>query len=67
MTCMVAAGSARRMIEDMGGLDAYLLQTPESKLKSDVASALKWEVITAMRRRHHQLAQMQGTGEQASS
>ncbi|KXZ47244.1 hypothetical protein GPECTOR_36g1 [Gonium pectorale] len=45
--------STLRMIEDMGGLDTYLLSTPEAKLKSDAASAVKWEVITALRAREH--------------
>ncbi|KAG2443637.1 hypothetical protein HXX76_001987 [Chlamydomonas incerta] len=40
-----------RHIEDMGGLDAYLINTPESLLKSNPASATKWEVMTVLRRR----------------
>ncbi|EFJ50246.1 hypothetical protein VOLCADRAFT_120673 [Volvox carteri f. nagariensis] len=50
---LTMTNSTLRMIEDMGGLDSYLLKTPESKLKSDTASALKWEVLTTLRRKRY--------------
>ncbi|GIL62359.1 hypothetical protein Vafri_16524 [Volvox africanus] len=50
---LTMTNSTLRMIEDMGGLDSYLLKTPESKLKSDTTSALKWEVLTALRRKRY--------------
>ncbi|KAF5841372.1 hypothetical protein DUNSADRAFT_13240 [Dunaliella salina] len=33
-----------RYIEAWGGLDDYLLQTPDRKLNSDVASSMKWRI-----------------------
>uniref|UniRef100_A0A7S3QJM9 Ribosomal protein L28 n=1 Tax=Dunaliella tertiolecta TaxID=3047 RepID=A0A7S3QJM9_DUNTE len=33
-----------RYIEALGGLDDYLLQTPDPKLNSDVASTMKWRI-----------------------
>jgi hypothetical protein len=42
---------ACRQVEAKGGLDEYLLRTPDAQLKSDVASALRLEVINARRRR----------------
>lgn len=41
----------RRYIEALGGLDDYLLQTPDRKLFSDVASRLKYEVTQLYRAR----------------
>ncbi|PNH04129.1 50S ribosomal protein L28 [Tetrabaena socialis] len=51
-----------RMIEGLGGLDSYLMKTPESQLRSDTASAVKWEVVTALRRREHMASLMSGKG-----
>ncbi|GIL85510.1 hypothetical protein Vretimale_13369 [Volvox reticuliferus] len=59
---LTMTNSTLRMIEDMGGLDSYLLKTPESKLKSDTTSVLKWEVLTTLRRKRHieRMAQLSG-------
>ncbi|KAG1673858.1 hypothetical protein FOA52_012883 [Chlamydomonas sp. UWO 241] len=34
-----------RTVENSGGLDEYLLSTPDSALHSDVASTLRWQVM----------------------
>lgn len=52
MPCMRPPCTAHgRQVEDRGGLDDFLLRTPDSRLKSDVASAVKWEVTSARRKR----------------
>jgi len=40
----MCAPDARRYIEAWGGLDDYLLQTPDRKLNSDAASLMKWRI-----------------------
>ncbi|GLC35467.1 hypothetical protein PLESTB_000204200 [Pleodorina starrii] len=50
---LTMTNSTLRMIENMGGLDTYLLKMPEAKLKSDTASALRWEVLTTLQRKQH--------------
>lgn len=39
-----------RSVEAKGGLDQYLLTTPDKLLHSDIASNLKWEMTCKMRR-----------------
>eukprot|EP00798_Chlamydomonas_sp_ICE-L_P007037 gene7037-130_t len=39
-----------REIESQGGLDSYLLQTPDALLRSDVASKLKWRITSELQR-----------------
>eukprot|EP00195_Chlamydomonas_chlamydogama_P005343 CAMPEP_0202890252 /NCGR_PEP_ID=MMETSP1392-20130828/731_1 /ASSEMBLY_ACC=CAM_ASM_000868 /TAXON_ID=225041 /ORGANISM="Chlamydomonas chlamydogama, Strain SAG 11-48b" /LENGTH=152 /DNA_ID=CAMNT_0049573789 /DNA_START=30 /DNA_END=488 /DNA_ORIENTATION=+ len=39
-----------RTIEARGGLDEYLRKTPDWRLKSNVASNLRWEVMCALQR-----------------
>ncbi|KAG2438879.1 hypothetical protein HYH02_010677 [Chlamydomonas schloesseri] len=57
---LVMTNDTLRHIEDMGGLDAYLINTPESKLKSNPASAVKWEVMCALRRKEAAAMMRQG-------
>lgn len=42
-----------RSVEAQGGLDKYLLSTPDRHLHSDVASALKWELLCKVGRPFH--------------
>lgn len=37
-------------MEATGGLDEYLARTPDCRLKSDVASWLRWQVLNKRRR-----------------
>ncbi|MEW5300767.1 MAG: hypothetical protein WDW38_005307 [Sanguina aurantia] len=44
-----------RHIEGMGGLDEYLLKTPDSMLKSDVSSALRFKIMSIHQKAEHDL------------
>lgn len=39
----------------MGGLDEYLLKTPDSMLKSDVSSALRFKIMSIHKKAEHDL------------
>lgn len=46
----------------MGGLDEYLLRTPDSMLKSDVSSALRFEIMSIHKKAEHDLWMKQKDG-----
>ena len=53
-----------RDVESKGGLDDYLLTTPDRLLRSDVASQLKWRITSIVQRNRFSAAAKMASGSQ---
>jgi hypothetical protein len=64
IVCCVLCVALCRAIEQAGGLDRYLLNTPDSLLQSDKASNLKFKLSNIYWYKQHEQKQQQRQGQQ---
>lgn len=50
------SSAALRTIDKLGGIDAYILKTPENKLQSDAGMALKEKMLRVMQKKQENRA-----------